>query len=175
MEVLQVDTELSLMLDLYRERQPARVLEIGCWDGGTLREWLTQHTPDIVVAVDLDHRNRGSYHEWTHRDTQLVVGVGQSQSTSMIELMRRNAPYDWVFIDGDHGDWGVMTDVATCVPLVRVGGLLLLHDIEAGSDFSGDYPPRLELRRLAVDRETWEYVDNEQMWPHAHGIGVVQL
>jgi predicted O-methyltransferase YrrM len=174
-ELLQVASELEPMMELYRERKPSRVLEIGCWDGGTLKEWLTQHTPDIVVAVDLDHRNRDAYPEWTHRDTQLVVGVGQSQGTPMIELMRRNAPYDWVFIDGDHGDWGVMTDVDTCRPLVRAGGLMLLHDIQAGSDYAaGDYPPRKVLQRMSVDHETWEYVEAGSH-PWAHGIGVVQL
>ena len=150
------------------------MLEIGCWDGGTLREWLTQHTPDLVVAVDLDHVNREAYGGWKHSDTELVLYTGQSQDGPQVEAMQRHAPYDWVFIDGDHGDWGVTTDVKTCLPLVAPGGLMLLHDIEAGTDFTGTYPPRKELHRLALEHDTWEYTDPTRM-PWAHGIGVIQL
>lgn len=85
-----------------------------------------------------------------------------------------DAPYDWVFVDGDHGEWGVSIDVATCVPLVREGGLLLLHDIDGGTHYDGDYPPRQQFRSLAETHETWEWVSPEPM-PWAHGIGVVQL
>lgn len=176
MEVLQVPSELAPMLDLYRDRKPKRVLEIGCWDGGTLREWLTQGTPDIVVAVDLEHRNAGAYAEWTKHATRLVLATGQSQDPPAIETMQRHAPYDWVFVDGDHGDWGVMTDVLNVSPLVRGGGLLILHDIQGGSDFqAGDYPPRKVLEQYRADGfEVWEYVEEGQH-PWAHGIGVVQL
>ena len=174
-EVLQIPEELEPMLDLYRERKPKRVLEIGCWDGGTLKHWLTEHTPELVVAVDLEHRNREHYDEWRSPKTDLWVYTGQSQDAPQVEAMRSHAPYDWVFIDGDHGDWGVSVDVETCLPLVREGGLMLLHDIEAGTDFGGDmYAPRKELLKLAEDRETWEYVVPERQ-PWAHGIGVVQL
>ena len=176
MELLQVPSELEQMLKLYRERKPKRVLEIGCWDGGTLKEWMTNHTPEVLVAVDLEHRNRDAYESWRHPATSLYWYAGQSQDASQVAAMQSHAPYDWVFIDGDHGEWGVSTDVQTCLPLVRKGGLMLLHDVEAGSDFGGDmYPPRVELRKLAEKGYlTWEWVDPQRM-PWAHGIGVVQL
>ncbi len=176
MEVLQVDSELELMMDLYREKQPQRVLEIGVWDGGTLKQWLTQGQPEVVVAVDLDHRNRDAYDGWRHPDTSLYCISGPSQDAWQIAEMVFHAPYDWVFIDGDHGQWIVQSDVETCVPLIRKGGLLLLHDVEAGAGFGGDtYAPRTELRKLAAaGYKTWEWVDPAPS-AAAHGIGVVQL
>ncbi len=176
MELLQVPSELEPMLALYRKTKPKRVLEIGCWDGGTLKEWMTQHTPEVLVAVDLEHRNRDAYPEWLHPDTSFYRYDGQSQDAAQIASMQSHAPYDWVFIDGDHGEWGVSTDVQTLLPLVRKGGLMLLHDVQAGTDFGGDmYPPRAELQKLAAaGYETWEWVDPEPM-PWAHGIGVAQL
>ena len=175
MEVLQIPSELARMLDLYRERKPKRVLEIGVWDGGTLKEWLTQTTPEVVVAVDLDHKNRQAYLEWRHENTSLYWYAGISQEPEQIKSIEAHAPYDWVFIDGDHGAWGVGIDVQTCLPLVSDGGLMLLHDIDGGTHYEGDYAPRLEFERLAgLGYETWEYVDPEGV-PWAHGIGVVQL
>ena len=54
-EVLQVESELAQMVALYRERKPARVLEIGSWDGGTMRVWLTEAAPYAkIAAVDLN-------------------------------------------------------------------------------------------------------------------------
>lgn len=52
MEVLQIQSELAQVLELYRDRRPKRVLEIGTWQGGTLREWMSGD-PDLVVSVDL--------------------------------------------------------------------------------------------------------------------------
>ncbi len=52
LEVLQVPSELARMVVLYRERKPRRVLEIGVWQGGTLREWIRNAPPGaLIVAV----------------------------------------------------------------------------------------------------------------------------
>ncbi len=176
MELLQVPSELEKMMKLYRKTKPKTVLEIGCWDGGTLKEWMTAHTPDVLVAVDLEHRNRSAYPEWLHADTSFYWYADDSKSERAVKAMQSHAPYDWVFIDGDHGDDAVAADVQNCLPLVRKGGLMLLHDVQAGDYFGGDdYGPRKELRKLAAQGYlTWEWVDPEPMgW--AHGIGVVQL
>ena len=174
MELLQVASELEQMMALYRERKPKRVLEIGCWDGGTLREWLTQGAPATVVAVDLEHRNAGAYEEWRKARTKLHLYTGRSQDAAQVEAMQRHAPYDWAFIDGDHGDWGVRSDVSNVRPLIAAGGLLLLHDITP-PEGTATYPPGNVLRELAAEGlETWTYASSEPA-PWARGIGVVQF
>lgn len=173
LEVLQVASELESMLELYRERQPARVLEIGCWDGGTLREWLREGSPETVVAVDLEHRNRDEYANWKKESTELVVVTGSSQDRSQIETMRQHAPYDWVFIDGDHGP-AVYEDVDNTLPLINTGGLMLLHDIRGPIENPDGYAPNQALQRLAETRQTWRFVDPVEA-PWAHGVGVIQL
>lgn len=176
MEVLQVVSELEPMVALYRKRKPLKVLEIGCWDGGTLRVWLKYAKPGAtIVAVDLEHRNSDAYEGWRKPHTELHAYTGPSQAAEQVEAIRSHAPYDWVFIDGDHGDYGVRTDVATCLHLVRLGGLMLLHDIEAPAGYGSVYPPGQVLEELAAQHyPTWTYVDPKPE-PWAHGIGVVQL
>ena len=102
----QVPEELDRLRDLYRKRQPVRVLEIGVWHGGTLREWLAE-TPEVVVAVDPDPQVT-DYDVGDH--TQFVLVVGRSQEDHVRDQIREHAPYDWVFIDGDHEYSAVKAD-----------------------------------------------------------------
>jgi predicted O-methyltransferase YrrM len=175
MEVLQIPSELERMLALHAEAKPRRLLEIGCWDGGTLREWL-RHAPGraTVVAVDPNHLNHSAYDEWRKPSTRLVVGYGLSQSESMVDLIREHAPYDWVFIDGDHGYGAVRHDVDVCLPLVSPGGLLLLHDITPaeGETVTG---PSAVLDELEAAGHPVERIEAGGRLPWSAGIGVVRL
>jgi predicted O-methyltransferase YrrM len=174
LEVLQVPSELASMVALYLERQPKRILEIGSWDGGTLKVWL-ENAPRgaTVVAVDLEHRNAVTYHEWERGDVTLILRAGSSLDDEGRDFIRRHGPYDWAFIDGDHTAPGVQGDIDTCLPLVAPGGLMLLHDITpcAGDDTC---PPLDAFRDLGERYETWTYQDlTPATW--TRGIGVVQL
>ncbi len=161
------------MLELYCERQPRRVLEIGCWQGGTLREWLRLAVPAAhVVAVDLEHRNWRSYLAWGRPDVDCVCVTGRSQDPEIVSRIESLAPFDWVFIDGDHSDAGVRADVVLCLPLVVAGGALLLHDIEP-PEGTASYPPGVLFAELtAAGYATTRFVDPEPQ-PCAHGVGVV--
>jgi cephalosporin hydroxylase len=174
-EVLQVASELEAMRALYRERKPERVLEIGVWEGGTLRVWLEDAVPGAtVVAVDLEHRCRDRYEGWQAPETTIEVVTGSSRDFAVMARIRACAPYGWVFIDGDHSAKGVGSDVRTCLPLIERGGLLLLHDITPPA-FMDSYPPGELLRELArAGYEISTIVDPEPLQT-AHGIGVVQL
>jgi predicted O-methyltransferase YrrM len=174
MEVLQVQDELERMLALYDERKPQRVLEIGVWYGGTLKEWLIRAAPNsLVVAVDLHHPNARSYDHWREVGTDLQVIYGKSQDPAIVESVRRLGPYDWVFIDGDHGFDAVRVDVFNYQQMIAPGGVLLMHDI-AAPDGSEDalYPPGHVFGTLANAYDTDAYVTKEAC-DVAHGIGVV--
>jgi len=176
MDVLQVADELERMIALYVERKPKRILEIGVWYGGTLKEWLVHARPGaVVVAVDLNHPNVRAYEHWKHPDTDLVTVYGKSQTLSVVDCVRSYGPYDWVFIDGDHGFDAVRQDVFHYQPMIAPGGVLLMHDI-AAPDGSEDtlYPPGRVFGQLATMYDTDAYVTKEAC-DAAHGIGVVYL
>ena len=174
MQVLQVESELEQMLALYEGRKPKRVLEIGVWQGGTLREWLTRGVPEQVVAVDLHHPNAQAYGEWKHLDTKLKSVYGKSQDTDVIEAVRRAGPFDWAFIDGDHGREGVHADIVNYMPMIEPGGVLLLHDIKQPDDMIDFYPPGIEFGALAGLYDTLTFISKEPS-DVSHGIGVVYL
>lgn len=174
MEVLQVQSELDRAVALYEKTNPKRVLEIGCWDGGTLKEWLTHGSPEVVVAVSLEHRMPEQYAGWLQEGTALFVHTGLSQGADMVQAMAETAPYDWAFIDGDHGDAGVSQDVANVLPLMAKGGVMLLHDVTPPEGWD-TYGPLNELRKLQAAGYKTEVFDVPERFPWSAGIGVVYV
>lgn len=175
MEVLQIASEFAPVADLYTERRPGRVLEIGCWDGGTLKVWLDGCADEaVVVAVDPEHRNPGAYEEWRRERTKLVVVNARSQDPEAVAVIRTHAPYEWVMIDGDHAEEAVRADVELCLPLMQQHGVMLLHDIEppAGNHSTGPRTVFEGLRERGFSCE--EFVEHNRD-PWSHGIGLVHL
>lgn len=128
--------ELTHMVRLYQQRRPARVLELGTFHGGTLRHWLDADWQPLVVSVDLPQPHAANPARWqgwaeaTGCTLQLLTGV--SQSVDMWRAVTDLSPtYDWLFIDADHSYAGVSVDWQTYAPLVPVGGVIVLHDINA--------------------------------------------
>jgi predicted O-methyltransferase YrrM len=173
MEVLQVPSELERAKALYAKVKPKRVLEIGCWDGGTLREWLqATPAPQLVVAVSLEHRQPEAYPGWTQDGTQLVVGTGDSTSQDMVDLIREHAPYDWAFIDGEHAYPYARHDAEVVLPLMRKGGAMLLHDVTPPAG-EAMYGPLQVLQELEAAGAKTEIYDVPERYPWSAGIGVV--
>ena len=174
MEVLQESSELARALEVHAKVKPRRVLEIGCWDGGTLREWLSATPPpEVVVAVSLEHRQPEAYPEWTQTGTTLVVGTGDSLSPEMVELIQHHAPYDWAFIDGEHSYPYVSHDVAVVLPLMRKGGVMLLHDVTPGVEPDTHGPSQVLNELIEKGYRTEVYDSERQRW--SAGIGVVYV
>ena len=172
MEVLQVQSELDEMVAIYAARQPKRVLEIGTWDGGTLREWLTGGAPEVVVAVDLEHRQPEAYEEWRSPGTQLFVITGSSLEDSTRDAIRVLGPFDWVLIDGDHEDDGVRGDWEFVSTVLAAGAVVCFHDITP-PDFMQDYPPGVLVDELEAAGYHVERFQDLEPQPWARGIGVV--
>jgi predicted O-methyltransferase YrrM len=177
-QVGQVPAELARVTQLYVERAPRRVLEIGVLYGGTLQVWLREAAPHAtVVAVDVYHPVQERYDDWLRADTQLVVGIGSSHGDAA-PLIRDCAPYDWVYIDGDHSASAVEADVLLALQVVRPGGLLLLHDITTDGRYPPTAPKEAYDALALAGNQTWEIIEPVPTgFPMecAHGYGVVQL
>lgn len=175
-ETLQVESELEEMLALYRERAPVHALEIGVWQGGTLRRWLADAAPSAtVVAVDPKHPNADVYDEWRREGgADVAIAIwGLSEDKEVARTVEFYGPYDWVFIDGDHSLEAVRHDVQTYSPMIRQGGCLLLHDI-VPPDGEKSYPPGEVFAALKGKHLTRAIVSSEPS-DVSHGIGVVFL
>ena len=182
----QYESEMTALLDIYRTLKPTRVLEIGSLYGGTLYHWMKGAEPSAIVAsIDTgvqygDHRYqdiqaaRDRWPEWAAQfGVTLHVCEGNSHSPAAVEWARSLAPFDFIFVDGDHSLAGVQADFAAYFPLLRDGGCMAFHDI-AYPDVNRD---RIDVGRwwramTATGRYQWnELLDHEGQsdW----GIGVI--
>lgn len=175
--IFQHEAEFSKLLGLYKERQPAAVLEIGTYHGGTLYHWLTNASPGAkVVSVDsyaagVDNRHR--YNDWRPDTVNLFVIEGDSQETAVANEVRRLGPYDWVFIDAGHYYHEVKRDWELYGPMVRKGGVCVFHDILPPSEEH----PEIEVARLWEEIKLMAFTeeivaDREASWG---GLGVAIL
>ena len=134
----QYQTEFNCLLKYYEQLKPRRVLEIGVREGGSLYQWV-KRKPEIVVAVDDGGNLRwgnggkidpGKWQEWAdYYGVELVTIIGDSHDPHTRLQVAEHKPFDFIFIDGDHLAGGVEQDLSDYLPMVRLGGIAVLHDI----------------------------------------------
>ncbi len=172
-ETFQTPFELDQMLALFDRKDPARVLEIGSWQGGTLWHWL--QTADHVVAIDDAMRFAPQWNQWAEdagADLQLLLG--RSQDPDVVVQVFEHGPYGWVLIDGDHTYEAVKADWDNYSRMVEPGGIVCFHDILPRHSY-GVAELWAEIK-TKVGRQTVEIVEtSDPDDPRWGGIGVVFL
>ncbi len=165
-EVVQKPFELAQLVTLVRAAEPSRILEIGVWDGGTLREWVA--LADDVTAIDDQCRHPGLWKEWAIRNlAELHLFRTSSHNEDAIREIASLGPYDFVFIDADHSYEGVRADWENYSPMVADGGMVAFHDIVERPDYGVS---RLWAEIKAAGGRWVEIVDTSEPFG---GIGVV--
>jgi cephalosporin hydroxylase len=181
-QVTQSEYEFQRLVDLYRSFQPANILEIGTYRGGTLFFWLKYGQPGskIVVADTFQYLQNSETHmqAWSQQAhecrIQLHIVKGDTKSPETTAKIRELMPeVDFLFIDGDHTYDGVANDFETYAPLVKKGGIVALHDI---INFAGQ--PENDVARYwkLLQRRgflTREFIENDN--PQWMGIGLVYI
>jgi predicted O-methyltransferase YrrM len=155
--ILQWEKEFAVLLELWRRRKgDRRLLEIGSYHGGTLYHWLKNSTEDDeIVSVDsyaVGVDNRRLYGEWNTTLASLAVIEGNSNEMATAQEVLTYAPFDLVLIDAGHFLPEVTRDWDLYRPMVRRGGLLVLHDILTHPAW-----PSIEVGQL------WEKIKDEYM------------
>jgi len=124
--VYQNPWELEMLLRVLTEEDFfENVLEIGAYEGGTLRHWLNL-APEVVI-VDDEMRNADLWEAWAE-DQHAVLALlqGDSHDPEVIAKAEELGPYSFVFIDAGHtyadveADWNAYG---------QMGKLVGLHDI----------------------------------------------
>lgn len=134
----QVESELSGLIAILRRENVKSFLEIGSRYGGSLWRIARALPPGSkIVSVDSGKGMGGnkdgapeSLKECCKAlrklgyDIHLIVG--DSHNTEIIDQVRRHAPFDAAFIDGDHEYRGVIQDWKHFGPMARV---VAFHDV----------------------------------------------
>jgi predicted O-methyltransferase YrrM len=193
----QLRSEIESLLGLVTAVRPARLLEIGTANGGSLFLLARAAADDAhLLSVDLPQGQFGGgyprwrallYRSFARRGQIIDLLRGDSHSEEMrswVVNVLGGKPLDFLFIDGDHSYAGVAKDFEMYAPLVKPGGLIAFHDIvpqtkaprgregAGGAEFcTGDVPDFwAELRERYT---TTEFVEN---WDQgSFGIGVIRV
>jgi predicted O-methyltransferase YrrM len=149
--MLQHPEEWTTFEALVRTLNPRTILEIGAGPGGTTQRlghcvvpWH-EHRPGKMLSIDLpsgatsglDHEGclkRNATIAWSLAPFTFHEFLGDSKSPEALAWTLRvlgKDSVDVLFIDGDHTTDGVKFDHIVYGPLVRSGGIIAFHDIDA--------------------------------------------
>ena len=180
---LQVRSEILQLLNVIRSKLPKYVLEIGTSNGGTLFLLSRVATEDAcMISIDLPlGAYGGGYPAWKRpfyksfakkeQTIRLIRADSHEPVTQekVAAILQANK-IDLLFIDGDHTYEGVKKDFEMYEPLVKDGGMIVLHDVV----------PHRQVHGCGVDKY-WNEIKNkhryqefvedpEQQWA---GLGLI--
>jgi predicted O-methyltransferase YrrM len=171
----QNEEEFYYLLRLYKMMSPMRVLEVGSYEGGTLYQWI-RHAPlgAFILSIDDQQINRDHYREWAGDRVSINWFKGDSKSVEAINLARLNAPYHFIFIDGDHTYEGVKADWENYSPMCIETGVIAFHDILPHEPYNG-LPVEVDRlwNEIKNDFPHNEIVKPNSKWGEGPGIGVL--
>lgn len=128
--------ELAVAVTEVEALKPQVVVEIGCDRGGTLLAWRA--CCDRVYGITLNINDYDSGGSGLPLETYgATVRIGDSHDPESLAWLAGELGPDLVdvlVLDGDHHVAGIYQDLAMYGPLVRAGGLILLHDIKSVGD-----------------------------------------
>ena len=186
----QKRTELAWLLEFLAPRKLKNILEIGVMKGGTIKAWTEIATKDAdIIGIDLPGGEYGGGH--TEDEAELIENLAKyNQTITLFEadshdpetrnLIQRFAPFDFIFIDGDHTFEGVVKDFQWYAPLVKRGGLVAFHDILEYKKTTVPIQVYLYWEKLRTQfplEKIHEFIDLDYPSDHGQwgGIGVIEL
>ena len=157
----------------YREK-PAKILEIGVNQGGSLDLWRRYFGPDATIfGIDINPRCA----ERVTAPNQVRIG-SQADPDFLRRVVGEMGNPDIVLDDGSHRAQHQRTSFETLFPLLAEGGLYVIEDTHTAywRRFGGGYRRRgtaIELaKRVVDDMHAW-YHDHATTTDAHHSIGAV--
>jgi predicted O-methyltransferase YrrM len=134
---LQKRAEILRLMEIMRARRPATICEIGTASGGTTFLFAHAAPPDAtILTVDLTlTRSRvAAIGAFAQAGQKIICLQGDSHLEETCRAVCEalaGRELDLLYLDGDHRYEGVSEDFKLYSPLVRAGGMIVLHDIVA--------------------------------------------
>lgn len=107
-----------------RSKPKLNVLEIGVYDGASLRMWSDYFPNAMIVGADIDPRTLAFATSQCR-----VEMVDQSDVAQLMRVATTHGPFDLVVDDGSHQWDHQITSLRTLYPFVKPGGYYVVEDI----------------------------------------------
>lgn len=140
-------SEILEFLRITKSRRVSNFLEIGTQYGSTFN-LLLEFTDGLGISLDktegthggltypiVNERNEGISKCYPRREIHFLDADSHLEETKdRVTGLLRGRKLDLLFIDGDHSYEGVKSDYLMYKSLVKVGGLIVFHDINLMED-----------------------------------------
>ena len=149
----QLEKEFVPALERVASIRPDRVLEIGTGWGGSLFAWAQVAAPDAhLISIDLPGGIAGGgytpeyaprFNQFLFPDQRLTCILQDSAAFETVARIRKllgDDPLDLLFIDGSPLYEAASADYRNYAPLVREGGIIILHDVKHNRPTDGAEP-----------------------------------
>jgi predicted O-methyltransferase YrrM len=123
--------------------RPEYVVEVGTYAGGTAVGWaaaLRDNGRGRLICIDKDVYTSDTFPAVTQRNLsaagldgeryELISGDSKAVVPQLAERLRGQV--DLYLVDGDHTFEGASADIENGLPMLRPGGLVLVHDVDRG-------------------------------------------
>ncbi len=118
-----------------RQEPAPRVLEIGVYDGGSLRMWEEFFPNAQLVGADIDPRTLASA-----SNRSRIEIMDQSDIAQLTRVAVAHGPFDLIVDDGSHIWDHQITSLRTLYPFVKPGGTYIVEDIHTSyGKLAADY------------------------------------
>jgi len=156
--IQQVREELVEFLELLLGNNTKTMLQVGLGHFASTH-FVLSLLLDHTCTIEYDKLHFDRYSGEINKSLETII-VGDSTSTEVIENAKQRAPFDAVFIDGNHSYEYVKKDLDNYQDLVRVGGIVALHD----ANFEGErYGTPQVIRETSYD---WKKIS------HSNEVGI---
>ncbi len=124
---------MSDFLSELRNDERLTVLEVGVYEGGSVRMW-EQYFPNAqVIGVDINPAAA------THATDRIKIEIAnQSDVSDLVTLATKHGPFDLVVDDGSHIWDHQITTFQWLFPYVRPGRYYILEDIDTSYGAAAD-------------------------------------
>lgn len=174
-------------LPFFREVGRGNILEIGVHRGFSTSAFLlgVEKNGGHVYSIDVDAECGKLFRkhpQWTFfcMNSQDCAGVKAALRAAQPPADGVDALFDVLFIDGSHDEADVKNDLRNYAPLVKPGGLILMHDVQEPADKSllprsGWAPGQLVGPRRAFDEFTQRTGWECEIHPESWGLGIMHV
>ncbi len=174
-KAIQKPEELAQLHQLITKTQPKIIVEIGSAQGGTAWMW-EQTSAEKIILIDLPFGIHGGGEPVQSISSRMQILHGNSHHVStknkLLKLLG-DTKIDFLFIDGDHSEYGVKRDYELYSSLVAPDGIIAFHDIVYHINCPDVEVYKLwELLKKSTDYYHAEYITPSI--PSWGGIGVLQ-
>lgn len=131
-EPIQNYWELYWLVDKIERINPNVILEIGVKTGGTLALWdyiLKNKYDPILICIDIANKLKWDTRKSKNNIKFLIADSRNERTINKVKYNLQNRKIDFLYIDGGHSFYQVISDYKIYSKFVRKGGIIAIHDI----------------------------------------------